>query len=224
MATLIPYSWKMLIQRITKHMSNGFPNDAFATTDNEVLLYIQQANAFGLVGQTWAGAKVLGYMELPDAYEATVQLPPLAEDPITGDWYTTLPQPPISLPLGYSINRIYSSAPGNWQNQDVLMLKANRVGRRRNMPSPDCVQGWIDYTNKTILRLRATDNQPLLGVPFLIQMPITRVTDVTLPMNLPEDAIEQIFTNVVTKLTQRYQEPKDIVNDDLPAGNNTLKS
>lgn len=104
------------------------------------------------------------------------------------------------------------------------MLKANRVGRRSNMPSLDCVHGWIDYSNKTILRLRATDNQPLLNVPFLIQMPITRVTDVTLPMNVPEDAIEQIFTNVVTKLVQRYQQPKDIVHDDLPAGNNTLKS
>lgn len=224
MATLIPYSWKMLIQRISKHMNNGFPNDAFATTDNEILLYIQQANAFGLVGQTWAGGKVLGYMEMPDAYLATVALPALAEDPVTGDWFTTLPQPPVSLPLGYSINRIYSSSPGNWQNQDVLMLKANRVGRRRNMPSPDSIQGWIDYSNATILRLRSTDNQPLLDVPFYAQMPITRVTDVTKPMNLPEDAIEQIFTSVVTKLIQRYQQPKDIVHDDLPAGNNTLKS
>ena len=224
MATLIPYSWKMLIQRITKHMNNGFPNDAFATTDNEVLLYIQQANAFGIVGSVWMGAKAIGYMEMPDSYLATVQLPALVEDPITGDWFTTLPQPPISLPLGYSINRIFTSSPGNWQNQDVLMLKAARVGRRRNIPSPDGVHGWIDFTNTSILRLRATDNQPLLGVPFLIQMPITRVTDITLPMNLPEDAVDSIFNNVVQKLTQRYQQPKDIVHDYLPAGNNTLKS
>ncbi len=218
-----PYIWKQLIQRITKHMNDGYPTDSFATSDNEVLLYIQQANAFGLVGQVWMGAKVLGYMEMPDSYLATLQLPAVAEDPITGDWLTALPQPPVSLPLGYSINRIYSAGPGNQQNQDVFMIKANRVGRRANMPLPGGIRGWIDYTNNTILRLRANDNQPLLGKPFYVQMPITRVTDITQPMNLPEDAIEQIFNNVVTKLTQRYQEPKDIINDDVPAGNNTLK-
>jgi hypothetical protein len=219
-----PYIWKMLIQRIRKHMNNGFPNDSYATSDNEILLYIQQANAFGLVGQVWTGARVQGYMEMPEGYLATLQLPALSEDIITGDWITTLPQPPVSLPLGYSINRIYSAGPGNQANQDVFMIKGNRVGRRANLPMPPGVRGWVDYTNNTILRLRASDNQPLLNKPFYIQMPITRVTDITQPMNLPEDAIEAMFNSVTGQLTKRYQEPKDIINDDLPAGNNNLKS
>lgn len=219
-----PYIYKQLIQRIAKHMNNGYPNDAFATSDNEILLYINQANAYGLVGQVWMGAKVLGYMEMPEAYLATLQLPALQEDPNTGDWITTLPQPPVSLPLGYSINRIYAAGPGNQGNQDVFMIKANRVGRRANMPLPDGVRGWVDYTDQTLLRLRASDNQPLLGKIFFVQMPTTRTSDVMRPMNIPDDAIEAIFNNVVTKLTQRYQEPKDVINDDLPAGNNTLKS
>lgn len=219
-----PYIYKQLIQRITKHINNGYPNDAFATSDNEILLYINQANAFGLVGQVWMGAKVLGYMEMPDAYLATLQLPALAEDLVTGDWITALPQPPVALPLGYSINRIYSAGPGNQGNQDVFMIKGNRVGRRANMPMPGGIRGWVDYTNNTILRLRASDNQPLLGKVFFVQMPTTRTADITLPMNLPDDAIEAIFNSVVAQLTKRYQEPKDVINDDLPAGNNTLKS
>lgn len=219
-----PYIWKMLIQRISKHMSNGFPNDSFATTDNEILLYIQQANAFGLVGQVWMGAKVMGYMEMPEAYLATLQLPALQQETSSGEWYTTLPQPPVSLPLGYSINRVFSTAPGSMQNQDFFMIKANRVGRRRNMPMPGGIRCWVDYTNNTILRCEASDNQPLLGIPVFVQMPITRTTDVTLPMNLPDDAIEAIFNSVTMQLTKRYQQPKDIIKDDLPAGNNTLKS
>lgn len=219
-----PYIWKQLIQRIRKHMNNGFPNDSFATSDNEILLYLNQANAYGLVGQVWMGAKVQGYMEMPEGYLATLQLPALAEDPITGDWLTTLPQPPVSLPLGYSINRIYSAGPGNQGNQDVFMIKANRVGRRANMPMPGGIRAWVDYTNNTVLRLRASDNQPLLGKVFFVQMPTTRTSDITLPMNLPDDAIEGIFNSVVMQLTKRYQEPKDVINDDLPAGNNTLKS
>lgn len=220
----IPYNWKQLIQRIRKHLNNGFPNDSYTTSDNEILLYINQANAFGLVGQVWMGAKVTGIMEVPDGYMATVLLPPLAEDLVTGDWITTLPQPPIGLPLGYSINRIYSAGPGNQGNQDFFMIKANRVGRRANMPMPGGIRAWVDYTNATILRCRASDNQPLLGKPVYVQMPITRTTDITLPMNLPDDAIEGIFNSVVMQLTKRYQEPKDVINDDLPAGNNTLKS
>jgi hypothetical protein len=219
-----PYIWKQLIQRIRKHMNNGFPNDSYATSDNEILLYINQANAFGLVGQVWMGAKLTGIMEVPDGYMATVLLPALAEDLVTGDWITTLPQPPIGLPLGYSINRIYSAGPGNQGNQDFFMIKANRVGRRANMPMPGGIRAWVDYTNATILRCRASDNQPLLGKPVYVQMPITRTTDITLPMNLPDDAIEGIFNSVVMQLTKRYQEPKDVINDDLPAGNNTLKS
>lgn len=219
-----PYIWKQLIQRIRKHMNNGFPNDSFATSDNEILLYINQANAYSLVGAVWLGAKVTGVMEMPEGYLATVLLAALTEDAATGDWITTLPQPPVTLPLGYSINRVFSSSQTSGQNQDFFMIKANRVGRRANMPMPDGIRVWVDYTDATILRCRASDNQPLLGVPVYVQMPITRTSDITLPMNLPDDAIEGIFDSVVTQLTKRYQEPKDVINDDLPAGNNTLKS
>jgi len=219
-----PYIWKQLIQRIRKHMNNGFPNDSFATSDNEILLYINEANAYSLVGQVWMNAKVLGVMEVPDGYMATVQLPAVQQDPVTGEWFTTLPQPPVGLPLGYSINRIYSAQASSGVGQDVFLIKAKRVGRRANMPMPGGIRAWVDYTNATIIRLQASDNQPLLGRVFYVQMPITRTSDITLPMNLPDDAIEAIFNNVVTKLTQRYQEPKDVIRDNLPAGNNTLKS
>lgn len=217
----VPYNRKQLIQRIRKHMNNGFPNDSYATSDNELMLYIDQAIAYGLVGMVWMGAKVTGVMEMPEAYLVTLQLPPLAEDPNTGYWFTTLPQPPVSLPLGYSINRIYSAGPGSRGNQDFFMIKAKRVGRRTNMPMPGGVRAWVlAYT----LWCAASDNQPLLGVPVFVDMPTTRTSDITKPMNLPDDAIEGIFNSVVGWLTKRYQEPKDVINDDLPAGNNTLKS
>jgi hypothetical protein len=43
--------------------------------------------------------------------------------------------------------------------------------------------------------------------------------DVEDVLNLPDDAIEPIFNNVVMKLKDRMQIPKDIVLDDIPAGN-----
>lgn len=217
----VPYNRKQLIQRIRKHVNNGFPNDAYATSDNEINLYIDQAVAYGLVGQVWMQAKVTGVMELPEAYLVTLQLAALTEDPNTGYWFTTLPQPPVSLPLGYSINRVYSAGPGNQGNQDFFIIKANRWGRRTNMPLPGGIRCTVDGLT---LVCAASDNQPLLNVPVFVNMPTTRGTDITAPMNLPDDAIESIFNSVVAQLTKRYQEPKDIINDDLPAGNNTLKS
>lgn len=217
----VPYNRKQLIQRIRKHMNNGFPNDSFATSDNEINLYIEQALSYGLVGQVWGDAKITGVMEMPEGYLATAVLPSLQQDADTGEWYTTLPQPPVSLPLGYSINRIYSAAPGSGVGQDFFMIKANRWGRRTSLPMPDGVRCKVDGYKLTCV---ASDNQPLLNTPVFVNMPITRAADLTEPMNLPDDAIEGIFNNVVTKLTQRYQEPKDIVRDNIPAGNNTLKS
>lgn len=217
----VPYNRKQLIQRIRKHVNNGFPDDAYATSENELMLYIDQAIAYGLVGQVWMQAKVTGLMELPEAYLMTLQLAALAEDPNTGYWFTSLPQPPVALPLGYSIQRVYSARPGNGVSQDFFMIKGKRWGRRMNMPMPSGVLCTVD--GLTLLCV-ASDNQPLLGVPVFVQMPITRTSDITLPMNLPDDAIESIFNSVVMQLTKRYQEPKDVINDDLPAGNNTLKS
>lgn len=202
-------------------MNNGFPNDSYATSDNEIMLYIDQAIAFGLVGQVWANAKVTGVMEMPDAYILTFELDALVEDVVTGEWYTSLPQPPLGLPLGYSINRIYSASTGSGVSQDFFMIKAKRVGRRANMPMPGGIRVWVKGKQ---LRCVASDNQPLLGVPVFVDMPTDRTSDITQDMNLPDDAIETIFGNVVQKLTQRYQQPKDVIADNLPAGNNTLKS
>jgi len=217
----VPYNRKQLIQRIRKHMNNGFPNDSYATSDNEIMLYIDEAIAFGLVGQVWANARVTGVMEVPEAYILTYQLDPLQEDMATGEWYTNLPQPPVGLPLGYSINRIYSAKAGSGVSQDFFMIKAKRVGRRANMPLPPGIRAWVKGKE---LRCVGSDNQPLLGVPVFVDMPTNRTADITQDMNLPDDAIEAIFNNVVDKLTKRYMQPKDIIKDNLPAGNNSLKS
>ena len=67
-------------------------------------------------------------MEVPEAYIVQFQLAAVAKDNVSGYWYTTLPQPPLSLPLGYSINRVYPATSGLGQGQDVIMIK-NKTSR-----------------------------------------------------------------------------------------------
>ena len=118
----VPSTYRMLIERVKRHMNNGFPNDSVTYTDNEVMLYIQSALATGLIGQVYGAAKVTGNIEVPEGYITTYQLPALAQDTVTKEWYSTLPQTPISLPLGYSIDNLYFAGAMNGRGKQVYLI------------------------------------------------------------------------------------------------------
>lgn len=213
----LPYTKKLFLQRIRKHVSNDrLTGDDFNISDNELILYIDQAAAFQIVGQTYAGARIDGALAMPEAYLITYQLGTLTQDDASGYWYTSLPQPPLSLPLGYSVNQVYTKSPGNGVSQPFFMIKAKRVARRLNMPMPDGVRCWIE--NNTIW-FAANNNMSLAGLPIYIQMPSARTTDVNAVMNMPEDDLEAVFMNVVNKIKDRYGIPQDTIKDDLGQGN-----
>lgn len=214
----LTYSWLQFCERIVRHINNNFPSEDFKMSTNEILLYINEAMSFGIVGQVYNGAKISGVLEVPEAYIVQFELDALTQDSVSGYWTTTLPQPPLSLPLGYSINRIYPAANGYGQGQDVIMLKAKRVGRRRNMPLQFGVYGYV--TNNK-LWLFASNGTSLLGNTFYAEMPSTRAVNLNDPMPLPDDATDMIFTKVIARLKDRLQLPQDIIKDDLPQGNKT---
>lgn len=223
----LPYTYSQLVQRISKHVNNGLIDDAFAISDNEILLYITDAIAFGLVGGVYNSAHLTGIMEVPEAYLATYLLPAVQLDPVSGYWTSTMPQPPISLPLGYSVNRVFFST-GTSQSIDCMLIKAKRVGYRNFLPQPVGVRAWFE---NQIIWLSASDNMYLGGNPLYVQMPITRAinpttlkSDITQYLNVPDDAVNAIFDMVVKKIMQREQMPRDIISDDLPAGNNNVKT
>ena len=216
----VAFTKQMMIQRIKQHMADGFPNDDFASSDNEVLLYIDQALAYGMVGSMYNGAKVDGNLATPEAYLTTFLLPALQYDDVTKNWYSTLPQPPVSLPLGYSIDEVYFASSIYGKGTNVFFIKAKRVSYRNNMPMPFGVRTWIEGDK---IWLAASDGGSLLNQNCYVRMASTRTKNITDIMHLPDDAIEQIFTNVVTKLKDRMQIPKDVIKDDLPSSNTNVR-
>lgn len=216
MASLITYTKQMLIQRIRQHMANDFPSEEFSATENEVLLYVDQALAYNLIGQVYNAAKVEGNICVPEGYLTTYLLPALQQDNVTNYWFTTLPQPPISLPLGYSIDDAYFANSSDGKGTMVFFIKQKRVSYRGNMPMPFGVRAWVEGSKIT---LAASDGSSLLGQNLYVRMTNTRTSSVSDVMNLPDDAIEMIFMNVVGKLKDRLQVPQDIIADDLAAGN-----
>lgn len=212
----IPYTKKMLIQRIKRHMANGFPNSDFATSDNETLLYIDTALAFQMVGKAYEGAKIEGSLVMPEAFLITYDIGNLSKDTVTNNWFGTLPHPPISLPLGYSINRVYTAQAGQSTARDFLPLKAKRIGYRNNMPKPPGAFYWVEADK---LWASATNGASLNMMPMYVQMASPRTQDVDDVMNVPEDVVQAIFDTVVKQMMQRYGMPQDVIKDNLPAGN-----
>jgi hypothetical protein len=215
----VPYSKLQLVQRIRKHMNNGFPNDSFSTSDTEIMLYIDSAIAAQIKTLAYQNAQVEGVLVVPEAFLVTFNLV-LTQDPVSNFWFTTLPQPPLSLPLGYSITRAYFASGKNGQGQEILPIKAKRVGYRMNMPMPTGARYWVEGL---VMWVAAYDNSQLAKENLYVQMPINRTSDINLPMGISDDIIEAVFVDVTGQLTKRYQMPRDIVRDDLPAGNNNIK-
>lgn len=219
MASLIPQTKKLLIQRIRQHVANDFPSSEFSATENEVLLYIDQALASVIVGMTYNGAKVEGNLAIAEGFLTTYLLPAVAKDSITGYWTTTLPQPPLSLPLGYSITRGYFASAADGVGNDIIWIKSKRVGRRSSMPMQFGVRGWVEGST---LFLQASNNTALYGINCYVTMAKSRTDSITETLNMPDDAIEMIFQNVTAKLIQRLQLPKDVIADDISAGANNI--
>lgn len=217
----LPYSRQQLIQRIRKHVNDGFINDDFSISDREITLYINDAIAFGLVGNMYAGAKVTGALEVPEGYLVTYLLPAVSKDRVSGNWKSTLPQPPLSLPLGHSITRVYFDVGDGSISYDCYPIKTKRTPYRIYMPMQPGIRYWAE--NST-LWLAAADGTSLYGYPLYVQMPSARSSDMTSPLNLPDDAVNAVFDMVVNKIKQRQSMPRDIISDDLPAGANNVNA
>lgn len=213
MATV--YTYKSLAQRIKRHIANGFPNSSFPVSDNELYLYIDQSAAFTLVGQVYNNAKVEGNLSVPEGYLTTFQLPALQQDSVTREWFTTLPQPPVSLPLGYSIDLGYFASAANGNGVNISFIKQKRVAYRDNMPSSPKPRAWFEGSKMII---KVPDGSSLLNQTVYVRMASARMQSETGEMVIPPDAVESVFKLVTEKLIIRMQLPKDVVADDLPAG------
>ncbi len=212
----LSYSWRQLGQRIWRSFNNDFPSAQFSVSENEMQLFINEAMSTGIIGQVYGGAKVLGTMEVPEAYILQFQLAALTQDAVSGYWTTTLPQPPLSLPLGYSINRMYFADNSHGQGMEVIMIKAKRVARRLTMPMQFGVRFWVTGNR---IWLAASNNTSLLGETLFVEMPSTRAVNYDDAINLPDDAQELIYSKVMARLKERISLPQDIIQDDLTQGN-----
>ena len=211
----IIWSKQMLIERVKKQIAGDFTGGDFKVTDNEILLFIDSGIPYILKGQAFEGAKITGVFEVPDAYITTYLISPITRNAATNEWVGTLPQTPLALPTGYNITDAYISQP-NQGRQSIFITSNKRVPYRNNLPKPSGLFARVEY-NK--IYLQSPNGMPLNGQDLYVQMPISRTSDISAPMNMPDDAIQPLFDYVVGKIAQRFSLPKDIIQDNQPSGN-----
>lgn len=211
----ISYTKGMMIERVKKHLNDGFPGEDFNITDNEILAYIDTSIPFVMKGQMFEMAKVTGFLDVPEAYLVNYQLTISNQNSSTKEWYVTLPQTPLELPTGYDVTNVYVSDPQFGRSDNALPISNKRVGYRRFLPHPN---GFWYRLEGQKMYLEASDGSALLDYTLNVQMPISRTDSINDTMSLPDGALEPLFQKTIAAILQRYQIPQDIVKDGLPAG------
>lgn len=206
----------MLIERLQRHFANDFPNSEFSISQNEMLLYIDEAVPVVMKGQMFENAKVTGFLENIESYLVTYNFTVSTQNSSTKEWSITLPQVPLALPNGYNISDAYFADPVNGKGSSLYFVSSKRASYASDMPSPTGVFARLE--GKTVY-MKSSDGGSLFNYTIWIQMPITRTSDIDAAFNVPDDAISGIFAAVTARIAQRLQLPQDIVKDNLPSGN-----
>lgn len=216
--SVVTYNKQQIIERVKKHLNDGFPHQDFTISDNEILLYIDSAIPFVLKGEMFDNAKITGVFETPEAYLATYEITPLTKYTPTNEYVGDLPQAPLGLPTGYNITDAWISRSGFGRGQSIFITSSKRNPYRNFLPKPSGLFARIEGDK---IYLQSYNGTPLIDVNLYVQMPISRTDSLTAALNIPDSAIEPIFNQTIKTILQRYNIPQDIVKDGLPAGNKT---
>jgi hypothetical protein len=217
MATpLQTYSNRTFIQRIKNDLNNDLPNSNFTISDNLILFHIDQAKATAMIGNVYANAKVEGVITMPEGFLTTYLLSTLLKDESTAEWYADLPQPPVSLPLGYSLTDAYFASSVDGLRTTLYPIESKRVPYREHMPMMPGTRYRV--VGKRIYA-KASNGGQLLGKNLYVTMAKTRSTGLDEELNLPDDVIDAVYNLVMDKMKKRIMNPQDIIQDGLPAGN-----
>lgn len=190
---------QQLLDRIKRFYYNNYPSQDSVLSDNEVLLYVNDAAAAVAVKQANDSYAITGTQEIPDGFITTVKISSLTKDSSTGYYYATLPHPPFGIPKGNGINSCFFSGIKG-QSKPILYVSANEVDFFRSLPHPPlAAYYWVEGVT---IYLYVPSNLPP-SVSLNVRMATMQTADLDAPINLPPDSIDGIFNVVIEKMIKR---------------------
>lgn len=204
----------VLIERVKRYLSNGWPDIADNYTSNEIMLYIYGALADTLAKSSSMSFTLNGIYNTPEGTLTDFSFPAsgFTRDPNTGYFKVTLPAPPINIPLGYSIKA--PTFVGNAsESYPVIWLEAYNRSVSLKMPTPNF--GIYSWVKNRILFLSA-EGQNLMTSGLTLSIPMMTARSVsgldTDLINAPDEMIELAFEMTIDTITGRVDRPKILTN------------
>jgi hypothetical protein len=202
---------QQLIDRILRFYYDGYPDDQSEISNNEVDLYINDAIATVMNKQAMDEYNITGIMSVPEGYITTYTIPTPSLSDTTGFYNSTLPHPPMGLPGESGVVGVYFG--GGWgQSKPILHVKPQEVDYFSFMPMPpQATFYWIENSN--IYFWCRTDLTHISDTIY-IRMATNVQSSNSATLNIPPDAVELVFQDVIQKLLMR----KNIKSDNLVDG------
>ncbi len=202
---------QQLIDRILRFYYDGVPDDSATITHNEIDLYINDAIATVINKQAMDEYNITGIMSVPEGYITTYTVPTPSLNDQTGFYQSTLPHPPMGLPGESGVVGVYFG--GGWgQSKPVLHVKPHEVDYFSFMPMPpQAAFYWVETRN--IYFWCRTDLSHITDTIY-IRMATNVQADNSAILNVPPEAVELIFADVLQRLMPR----KGIVQDNVEDG------
>jgi len=208
----------MFTERVKRFLANNWPNTTLDVTSNEILLYMFEAVGSAIVNSSKENFREVGLNLVSEGFitNYSFDTSTLSYDINTGDYYVTLPAPPVNLPLGYSISAPYFSG-AQAKSYPLLAIQPFNRGYALKMPTPNYgVYYWVEGSILKIDSQGADLKNSGLTLNVPMQSPRSSTGSDDDVINIPDDQMSNVFDMVVAKLVDRMNRPKDNVNDGSP--------
>jgi hypothetical protein len=203
-------STQNMVDRVRRTYYNDYPDDSSVLTDNEILLFINDAVAAAITKQTNEEYAVTGIMSVPEGYISSFQLNSFTKNADTGFYTATLPHPPIGLPGNSGVQSCFFIGTKG-QSKPILYVSPNEVDFFRFMPNPPhAAYYWIEGNT---IYFFVKSNLPT-GSKINVRMATHITNNLDASINVPPDAVDFVYSMVLQRLLQR----KGINSDDTLDG------
>jgi len=203
---------QQLIDRILRFYYDGIPDENAQITNNEVDLYINDAIATVMNKQAMDEYNITGIMSVPDGYVTTYTIATPSLNDSTGFYQSTIPHPPMGSIGESSISGVFFGG-GKGQSKPILYIRPNEVDYFSFMPMPpQAAFYWIE--GATIYFWCRTDITHITDSIYIRMATNVQNSNSTV-LNIPPDAVELVFNDVVQKLLPRKNIRQDNIIDGI---------
>lgn len=203
-----------LIDDILRIVYNGIPTEDAGISRAYINQLINQGIATVIREFYSLSLKVDGVGEVPDGFYVSLSGFDIQKDPLTGYYYFTLPQTPVSFPKDKGIGELFII------NRSGARVEGIRISQREiplifMLPFvTNFVYFWVEGNT-----LRMWSKRDVTQENCYVRMVYSESSDLSSELNCPPDLVPDVVTYVVGLLTKEKAQPMNTSNEGVDTPN-----